>query len=341
MRIVADKRSVKEEVSSKKRGYTGWMRVAYALGMRYALGFDGGGTKTECVLMDEQGRVRATGRTGPSNPMRVGFGGALAAVCGASRQVLDEAALGLHDVGAVCAGLAGVAQPDSEKKMLTLLSEEFPEKIVRVCTDLDLTVEAAGDGPAIVLVAGTGSAAVGRRKNGPILRIGGHGPLLGDEGSAYDVGRRAAIAALREADRGKVDSPLAARILKELRAGDWEELQLRVYTVPDEVFPRVFPVVAAAADEGDREAQAQLEQSATELAGLLADLIGRLELKSERFLLLKTGGMVGRSAYFDRLLDEKLRDAAPQAEFGELQVPAAETAARLAVGLMMTAGGGR
>jgi len=48
--------------------------------MRYVLGFDGGGTKTECALMDELGRVRATGRSGPSNPMRVGFGGALAAV---------------------------------------------------------------------------------------------------------------------------------------------------------------------------------------------------------------------------------------------------------------------
>jgi N-acetylglucosamine kinase-like BadF-type ATPase len=118
-------------------------------------------------------------------------------------------------------------------------------------------------------------------------------------------------------------------------------VQLRVYTVPDEVFPRVFPVVAAAADEGDREAQALLEQAALELGDLLADLVGRLELKSERFLLVKSGGMVGRSAYFDRLLDEGLRSVAPQAEFGELRVPAAETAARLAVGLMMTAGGRR
>src|SRR5579883_943259 len=54
------------------------LRLAYASVMRYVLGFDGGGTKTECVLMSEDGRIVAQSRGGPSNPNRVGFGGALA-----------------------------------------------------------------------------------------------------------------------------------------------------------------------------------------------------------------------------------------------------------------------
>jgi N-acetylglucosamine kinase-like BadF-type ATPase len=245
--------------------------------------------------------------------------------------------IGLADIGAVCAGLAGAAQPESERKMQKLLSEEFPGTLVKVCTDLDLTVEATGDGPAIVLLAGTGSAAVGRQKNGPILRVGGHGPLLGDEGSAYDVGRRAVIAALREADRGESDSPLAGRILKELRLADWEDLHLRVYRVPDEVFPRIFPVVAAAADEGDGEAQAHLDHAAMELVGLVGDLVERLDLKEHRFQLVTSGGMLGRSRYFDQLLDDRLKVAARQAEFGELVVSASEAAARLALRMMLAA----
>jgi len=309
--------------------------------MRFVLGFDGGGTKTECALMDEQRRICAISRSGPSNPMRVGFGGALAAVCEAGRLAMQQARIGPEDISAVCAGLAGAAQPESERKMQKLLAEEFPGRLLRVCTDLDLTVEATGDGPAIVLVAGTGSAAVGRRRNGPILRVGGHGPLLGDEGSAYDIGRRAVIAAIREADRGKADSPLATRILKELKVDDWEYLHLRVYTSPDEVFPRVFPVVAATADEGDTEARGLLDHAAGELAGLVADLVERLELRSQRFLLVKSGGMVGRSVYFDQLLDRSLKAAAPDGEFGELVISAAEAAARLALHMMLTAGEAR
>lgn len=310
----------------------GW--VAYALGMRYVLGFDGGGTKTECVLMDEAGLVRAHGRSGPSNPMRLGFGGALAAVCEAGRTAVQNAKLSAADISVVCAGLAGTAQPESQRKMKKLLAEEYPGKIVQVCTDLDLTLEATGHGRAIVLIAGTGSAAVGRDVSGQIVRVGGHGPLLGDEGSAYDVGRRASIAALREADRGLPDSPLAKRILRELRCADWEDFHMRVYSVPDEVFPRIFPVVAAEAEGGNSTARGLLQDAANELAGLVADLVERLELKSERFLLVKSGGMVGRSEYFDGLLDERLRHAAPHVEFGSVLIPAAEAAARLALRLL-------
>jgi glucosamine kinase len=303
--------------------------------MRFVLGFDGGGTKTECVLMDETGEVRAFGRSGPSNPMRVGFGGALAAVCEAGQSAIQNAKLQAGDIRVVCAGLAGTAQPESQRKMKRLLAEEFPEQLVYVCTDLDLTLEASGHGRAVVLIAGTGSAAVGRDRNGEVIRVGGHGPLLGDEGSAYDVGRHAAIAALRESDRGMPDSPLAERILHELGIADWEDFHLHVYRSADEVFPRIFPLVTAAAEEGNYAARALLQNAATELAGLVADLVERLQLKSEKFLMVKSGGMVGRSTYFDKLLDDRLRIAAPQAEFGSLQIAAAEAAAHLAVRMLL------
>jgi len=299
--------------------------------MRFVLGLDGGGTKTECVLMDEVGLVRAEGRSGPSNPMRVGFGGALASVCEAARNAIQNGKLAPNDVSVMCAGLAGAAQPESQRKMKKLLSEEFPHILVNVCTDLDLTLEATGEGRAIVLNAGTGTFAVGRDLHGQVIRVGGHGPLLGDEGSAYDVGRRATNAAMRAADRGMPDSPLAARILGDLRATDWDDLQLRIYRAPDEVFPRIFPIVASVAEEGDREARTLLQDTAAELAGLVADLQDRLQLNQEKFLLVKTGGMLGRSKYFDNLLDEHLRVAAPKAQFGELVVTPAQAAARLAL----------
>jgi glucosamine kinase len=295
------------------------------------LGFDGGGTKTDCVLMDETYRVRATARSGPSNPMRVGFGGALASVCEAAQIALQNAKVSQAEINAICAGLAGAAQPESERKMKKLLGEEFPGKLVNVCTDLDLTLEATGSGPAIVLIAGTGSAAVGRGAEGQMARVGGHGPLLGDEGSAYDIGQRASINALRAADRGMPNSALATRILRELGMGDWEEFQLRVYNMPDEVFPRIFPVVAETAEEGHESARGLLRDAAEALASLVADLVERLDLKSCNFLLVKSGGMIGRAPYFDRLMDERLRLAAPHAQFGELAMTAAEAAARLAL----------
>ena len=41
--------------------------------MGYSLGFDGGGTKTECIVLDSNGTVVGEGQGGPSNPLRCGY----------------------------------------------------------------------------------------------------------------------------------------------------------------------------------------------------------------------------------------------------------------------------
>ena len=302
--------------------------------MRYVLGLDGGGTKTECVLMDESRRVVTSSRGGPSNPMRVGFGGALAAVCEAARTAIASAKISTEAVVSLCAGLAGTAYPESGRKMRLLLEEEFPGKLVRVCTDMELTLEAIGDGAAIVLIAGTGSAAVGRDAQGHTARVGGHGYLLGDEGSAYHVGQRAVLDALRHFERTGADTPMGKKILSDIGATAWADLQSRAYAAPDEVFPRLFPTVLQAADAGDARAHSLLDDCAAALAELVDDLAVRLQLQSQNFLLAKTGGMLGRSAYFDERLDLYLRKAAPLAQFGALQLSPAEAAAHLALQLL-------
>jgi N-acetylglucosamine kinase-like BadF-type ATPase len=311
--------------------------LAYAFSMRYVLGFDGGGTKTECVLMDESRRVLASSRGGPSNPMRVGFGGALAAVCEAARIAITTAKIPNNAVASICAGLAGTAYPESGQKMRVLLEEEFPGKRIRVCTDMDLTLRAIGDGAAIVLIAGTGSAAVGRDAEGHTARVGGHGYLLGDEGSAYHVGQRAVLDSLRHFERTGADTLLGRKILSEIGAPTWADLQSRVYAAPDEVFPRLFPIVLRAAETGDAAARSLVDDCAAALAGLVGDLAERLQLHPQNFLLATTGGMLGRSAWFDERLNHYLRKAAPGARLSELQLSPAEAAAHLALKLLPSA----
>src|SRR5580704_5859909 len=113
--------------------------------MRFVLGFDGGGTKTDCVLMDESGAILARSQAGPSNPLRVGFGAAINSVRDAARQALARAALPQSaTAAAICAGLAGAGPSESAEKIRVLLGAEFPESKIEVCTDLDLALAAAG-----------------------------------------------------------------------------------------------------------------------------------------------------------------------------------------------------
>jgi N-acetylglucosamine kinase-like BadF-type ATPase len=277
----------------------------------------------------------------------VGFGAAITSIREAARQARAQAALADGSTAAaLCAGLAGAGPPESAEKIRALLAAEFPESKIQVCTDLDLALAATGDGSVIVLLAGTGSFAVGRNTAGETARAGGYGSQIGDEGSAYDIGRRAVLTVMHENDRTGVDSLLGQRLLRELGCGDWSEVKARAQAASDEVFPRLFAVVAMVADwiETSTETSAQtaarnaargiLRAAAFDLASLTESLAERLHLRGTRFVIAKTGGMIGRSKYLESQLDERLRDAFPQAKIGLLTVSTAEAAARLALQLL-------
>jgi N-acetylglucosamine kinase-like BadF-type ATPase len=315
--------------------------------MRFVLGFDGGGTKTDCVLMDESGAILARSQAGPSNPLRVGFGAAITSIREAARQVIAQAGVsGDTAAAAICAWLSGAGPPESAEKIRALLAAEFPQSKVQVCTDLDLALAATGDGPVIVLLAGTGSFAVGRNTAGQTARAGGYGSQIGDEGSAYDIGRRAVLTAMHENDRAGLDSLLGQRLLRELGCADWSEVKARAQAASDEVFPRLFSVVAMVADwietpsETPSETSARnsakgiLRAAAFDLAALADNLAERLHLRGTRFVVAKTGGMIGRSKYLESQIDERLKNAFPQAELGALRVSPAEAAARSALRLL-------
>src|SRR5258707_11306287 len=128
--------------------------------MRYILGFDGGGTKTECVLMNSADQVLARTFAGPSNPSRIGVEAAVHAVEESADLALRDAGLERSVISAVGAGLAGTAKAEMRERMSCALQECFPGAAITVLTHLYAALAAAGGGPAIILVAGNGAGAV-------------------------------------------------------------------------------------------------------------------------------------------------------------------------------------
>jgi N-acetylglucosamine kinase-like BadF-type ATPase len=162
--------------------------------------------------------------------------------------------------------------------------------------------------------------------------------MISDEGSAYDIGRRAVTTALKEFDRTGIDSPLGQRILREMGSAKWPELRKRIQAAPDEVFPRLFSVTAALADSGDQAAQGILRTAAYSLAALATSLAERLHVSENPFALVKTGGMIGRCKYFDAHLEERLRVTLPHGRPATLEMPPAEAAACVALDSLRTTG---
>ena len=59
---------------------------------RAVVGVDGGGTKTEAVILDARDQILGQGVAGPSNPLRIGITNAAAAV----REAIDKACAAAH-----------------------------------------------------------------------------------------------------------------------------------------------------------------------------------------------------------------------------------------------------
>jgi N-acetylglucosamine kinase-like BadF-type ATPase len=297
--------------------------------VRYILGFDGGGTKTECVLMNSADQVLARTYAGPSNPSRIGVESAVHAIEESAELALRDAGLERPAISALGAGLAGTAKADVRDRMTCALRESFPSAAITVLTDLEAALAAAGEGPAIILVAGTGSAAFGRNCDGEIKRSGGYGPSSSDQGSAYDIGKRAIEAAMQECAGGS-DSVLGRQILAQLCCTEWPVVQHRARTMPDEIYPPIFPVVAFAADAGEATAQGILLRAAQDLASLVAEVADHLHLTEREFLLAKIGGTIGRSRFFDAQIDAALKRVVCNAQIGKLRISPAEAAALIA-----------
>ena len=298
--------------------------------MQCLLGFDGGGTKTECVLMDPAGNILGRSFSGPSNPSRVGVESATREIEKAADLALHEARIARKAVVALGAGLAGTGRPEMKEAMQASLAGVFPGAAVGIFTDLEIALAAAGEGPVIVLVAGTGSAAIGRNGQGQIWRTGGYGPPDSDHGSAYDVGSWAVARSMKEREQRGTDSSLGKKILEQFGCSSWPELQQRAILKADKVFPFLFPVVAAAADGGDATAREILVQAAGELSSLVQAVAEHGGCGDENILVAKTGGTVGRSAFFDAQLDAALKRGLPRARIGGLCMSPAEAAARAA-----------
>src|ERR1700675_3885889 len=247
--------------------------LAYPFHMCCVLGFDGGATKTECVLLNEAGNILASARSAASNPRQVGFERAIQEIKKAAQAAMFEAQVKPDAITALCAGIAGVGAAKSAEKMGALLAAAFPGAIMKICTDLEIALAATGRGPAIVLIAGTGSAAMGRGVNGEVRRAGGLGAQAGDHGSARDVGRKAATAARSERDRSGEESALGKQLKRQLGVANWREFENRISNTPlEQVYPHLFPVVATAADARDPMAREILRTAAKDLAAVAKTL---------------------------------------------------------------------
>jgi glucosamine kinase len=277
------------------------------------LGIDGGGSKTSCVIGDENALL-GTGTSAGSNVIRVGERQARENLSAAIRQACAAANITPEQIERTCVGIAGGARPEIAAVVRRLLSE-FVSGEIEVVGDMVIAMEAAfGGGPGIIVIAGTGSIAYGRNSKGDTARAGGWGFAISDEGSGHWIGRSALAASMRAYDEAAGDSSsmLLESIMKSWDVTTREQLVVTANGSPPPDFAALLPAVLSAADAGDAMAHGVLTQAGVELATLAKIVTDRIFGKAGAVPVAVSGGVFCNCDVVRQVFYENLRAEYPQ-----------------------------
>jgi glucosamine kinase len=297
------------------------------------LGIDGGGSKTRVIVADEHG-TQLGEVVGPGSAVRPGQAEHSADVIAeAVRDALASCEMTHVVPKVICIGVAGAGRdPERQALWQALVGREIADEIV-VHPDFSIALDDAfGEGPGILLISGTGSAAFGRGPSGQIARCGGWGPVFGDEGSGAWVGRRALSVVAASADGREPETALVGAVLTAAQVNDPQELIAWAAQATPAVLATLAPVVSSVADGGDLRANAIISLAVEELV-LHVRALARQLFGDERAAtpVAFTGGMLTRGTTLRKRLEHRLKSAVPGAQVHAAEVNPARGAVRSAL----------
>ena len=279
--------------------------------MPFFLGIDGGGTKTRCLLGNDNS-VLGEGTAGGSNVVRLGEACARNSLSAAIHEACVNAGISPQQIARTCAGISG-AGDDGVASLVQRLLIEVVGGAIEVLGDMEVTLEAAfGGGSGIIVIAGTGSIAYGRNSRGEKARAGGWGRVVSDEGAGHWIALRALAAGLRARDEAR-DSQLLAALMSALEAPTAEDLVLKLNEDPVRDYASLFPVVLAAAEAGDNDAIETLERAGAELAELADVVLKRLFGDADDIAVATHGGVFASSTRVSQSFGQRLQQRTPRA----------------------------
>lgn len=281
--------------------------------MSYVVGVDAGGTGSRALAVDLDGYRLGRGASGGANPNSHPYEIAAARIAEAITLAIRD--LDPADAQACVVGMAGsskLTDPAVAKVFHDTWREIGLGCEIRVVTDQEAAFASMTSEPAgTILVAGTGSIASRIEDRRAVRFVGGIGWLLGDEGSAYWMGREAVRSVLRLLETHVPEGPLAQSVLAEALGtvtGEHKNLWSRLITAANAEQPirlaRFAPLVSAAFVEDDPVAAEIVHRT----VDLLAQMVADTRTPDELTPVVLIGSVVGPDSPVGVLLRERLGD---------------------------------
>ena len=274
--------------------------------MRYYIAADGGGTKLQAILYNEDFQIIKTARMAGTNERYIPVDQIKQQLAQLAAELIPEDITEIEGADLCIVGDNEIVERS--------LKQRCPIKLCRFLGEGPAGVSAYGVQRGIVAQAGTGAVAFMVQETNP-FQVGGWGYMLGDEGSGYDIGMRTLRAAIYSSD-GRGEKSLIEPMLME----DWKldrlgDLVTRLIYEPNyrHVVASASYIASKAAIQGDQVALSIYEEAAHEMSRLVLTGIRRNGGSWEGPIVAAGGAWKGSSRMFETFRKDILA-VYPQAE---------------------------
>ncbi|MEX2015882.1 MAG: BadF/BadG/BcrA/BcrD ATPase family protein, partial [Candidatus Hydrogenedentales bacterium] len=215
--------------------------------MSLLLALEGGGTRTTGGLYSTGGDLIAEADGPASNPVDVGQAHSVRVLGDVAFQLLQDRP---DTLAGIAAAVSGGSQPGFAEYAAIELLGQFPALRAVVTHDLAALVLAnLGARAGVLVISGTGSCVVAQDGAGNLVRIGGRGPLISDEGSAYALAARGLRAAVAAAEGVGAKTALTDALFRGARGRDLAEMTAWAGAADKRAVAQLAPLVTDLAKE--------------------------------------------------------------------------------------------
>lgn len=308
----------------------------------FILGIDGGATKTDMVLTDQQETILARVHAGPSNIHTI-----------EEKTIVKNLREGLHELfkqaglprttklTALGAGFAGIDNEQLHRLAVSIIKQAMGKSLpsstkkIQVVNDTIIGFwSGTSNNEGICIIGGTGSNCYGRTKRGKEAWASGLDWILSDEGSGWEQGWKALRATVKSYDGRGPKTAIEKMVYKHYKIKQAREL-LKIVYEPDygkHDIGKLAIFVEEAALAGDKVAKQICKESAQELFSAIQAVGKKLSLKKNTPVeIVLIGGVIQNNPVVKRAFKQLVKKIYPKAVFIIPKVKPAMGSVRLAI----------
>jgi len=265
--------------------------------MRYFAGIDGGGTKTHCMICDENGTIVGEGKAGASNYQVVGSEASRLEIEKAFLAALSNSSLHMSNISYVFLGLSGADEPYDITELTFICQKIFNSIPFKIVNDVWICLRSAlRQEWGVVSICGTGFNAAAKDIGGKEIILRAEGYELGNLGGGDQLARIALHYAFRADEGTGQETLLQTEIPKALCFPNMSMLFSafrQSEELMEESLGKIPPLVFKLAAQRDSVCQNILINLGKAMGEEICGVITRIGLEDSKFPIVLGGSIYG------------------------------------------------